>query len=126
MGAPHAELWGNGSRMTLLVIVGVAAVLGWVVAFPFVRKGLADIRRIPGTVWRVTGYTNRKAWRLKMLVGYALGGWPGAVFVLIWRRSEQRETLRDEWHLLIEERRARHEIVLAHYEDEPDEARRPR
>jgi hypothetical protein len=107
--------------MTLLGIVALAAVLGWVVCIPVVRKGLADVRRIPGAVWRMTGYTKRKTWKVRILVGYAFGGWPGALVVLLWRHSTERETLRDEWHLLIEERRARHEIVLAHYEDEPED-----
>jgi hypothetical protein len=110
--------------LTLAIVALSAAVLGWVVAFPFVRKGVADVGRIPGPVWRVSGYTNRKALRVRMIVGYILGGWPGGLAVLVWRRSEERETLRDEWHLLIEERRRRHEIVLADYEDQPDDAER--
>ncbi len=108
--------------MTSFAIVTFAAALaGWVVAFPIVRKGLADVGRIPGPVWRITGYADRKAWKVKIIGGYILGGWPGGLVVLVWRRSEERETLRDEWHLLVEERRARHEIVLAHYEDRPDD-----
>lgn len=107
---------------SLMIVVLCAAVLGWIVAYPFVRKGVADVGRIPGTVWRVTGYTDRKAWRNRMIAGYVIGGWPGLLVVLGWRRSQERETLRDEWHLLIEERRARHEIVLAHYEELPDDA----
>jgi hypothetical protein len=106
---------------SLAIVVGAAAVLGWVVAFPFVRRGVADVGRIPGTVWRVSGYTNRKSWRRRMIGGYLLGGWPGGLVVLVWRRSQERVDLRDEWHLLIEERRARHEIVLAHYEEQPDD-----
>ena len=47
-----------------------------IVAFPVVHKGLADVGRIPGPVWRITGYANRKAWRVRMIVGYASGGWP--------------------------------------------------
>jgi hypothetical protein len=105
--------------MTLLLPIAVVAVIGWIVAFPFVRKGLADLGRIPGSVWRVTGYRSRKQWRLAMRGGFLLGGWPGLLAVLGWRRSETREVLRDEWQILIEERRARREIVLAHYEDEP-------
>jgi hypothetical protein len=108
--------------MTLLALVAAFAALGYVVAFPFVRKGMADVGRIPKTVWRVSGYTDRQAWRLKILGSYLCGGWPGAAVVLVWRRSEEREALRDEWRLLVEERRARHEIVLAHYEAQPDEA----
>lgn len=107
--------------MTLLVLVAVAAVLGWVICFPVLRKGLADVRRIPGPVWRVTGYTDRKSWRARMIGGYVVGGWPGGFVVWRWRRSEEREVLRDEWQLLIEERRARHEIVLADYEDSPED-----
>jgi len=107
---------------SLTIVVLCAAILGWIVAYPFVRKGVADVGRIPGAVWRITGYRDRKAWRIRMIVGYVLGGWPGGLVVLVWRRSQERETLRDEWHLLIEERRARHEIVLAHYEDHPDDA----
>jgi hypothetical protein len=108
--------------MTLLALVAAFAAMGYVLAFPFVRKGLADVGRIPKSVWRVSGYTNRQTWRLLMFVSYLCGGWPGAVAVLVWRRSEEREALRDEWRLLVEERRARHEIVLAHYEEQPDEA----
>lgn len=107
--------------MTVLGLVAVVAILGWVICFPIIRRGLADVRRIPGAVWRVTGYRNRKAWRNRMVVAYVLGGWPGGLVVLVWRRSVERATLRDEWHLLIEERRARKEIVLAHYEDAEEE-----
>ncbi len=108
--------------MTLLFPVAVLALVGYVVAFPIVVRGTADLARIPGGIWRVTGYRNRKTWRHAMKGGYLLGGWPGAVVVLVWRRSEERVVLREEWELLIEERRRRHEIVLAHYEDAPDDA----
>ena len=106
--------------MTLLLMIAVGAALGYVVTFPIVRRGLSDVGRIPGAIWRITGYTNRRTWRVTIIGGYLLGGWPGAVVVLIWRRSEARAVLREEWHLLIEERRARHEIVLAHYEEPAD------
>jgi hypothetical protein len=116
------HLLGGRHAMTLLgTLALVAAALGWIVCLPIVRKGLTDVRRIPGGVWRITGYRNRKSWRWRMIGGYVLGGWPGGLAVWIWRRSEERQTLRDEWHLLIQERRARHEIVLAQYEDEPQD-----
>jgi hypothetical protein len=105
--------------MTLVFLIAAVAVLGWIVALPFVARGTADLARIPSPIWRITGYQSRKQWRLAMQVGYLLGGWPGLVAVLAWRRSETRLVLRDEWQILIEERRARREIVLAHYEDEP-------
>lgn len=107
--------------MTLLILVAVVVVLGWIIAFPFVARGTADLARIPGTIWRITGYHSRKNWRLAMQVGYLAGGWPGLVAVVAWRRSETRLVLRDEWQILIEERRARREIVLAHYEEAPDD-----
>jgi hypothetical protein len=107
--------------MHLLLLVVVMAVLGWVIAFPFVSRGVADLGRIPSPVWRLTGYRSRKNWRFAMVGGYLAGGWPGMLAVVAWRRSETRETLRDEWHILIEERRARREIVLANYEDEGEE-----
>jgi hypothetical protein len=107
--------------MTLLIPVVVLAVIGWFVAYPAVSKGVADLGRIPGSVWRITGYRSRKEWRRAMVGGYLLGGWPGLLAVVLWRRSETREVLRDEWHILIEERRARREIVLSNYEDEPEE-----
>jgi hypothetical protein len=105
--------------MTLGILVAVVAILGWVVAFPLAKRGIADLARIPGAVWRITGYRSRKQWRLSMQLGYLAGGWPSIVAVLAWRRSETRLVLRDEWQIMIEERRARREIVLAHYEDEP-------
>jgi hypothetical protein len=108
--------------MTLLIGLGIAAALGYVLVFPIVRRGLADLSRIPGPVWRMTGYRNRKVWRNAMVLGYLCGGFPAALVVLAWRRSEERVVLRDEWHLLIEERRARHEIVLADYEEQSDQA----
>lgn len=120
-GGSHATQ-GAGSEMHLLLPVAALAVVGWVVAFPFVTRGSADLGRIPGRVWRITGYRSRKSWRLAMWLGYLAGGWPGMVAVLSWRRSETREALRDEWHLLIEERRARREIVLARYEDDGTDA----
>jgi hypothetical protein len=107
--------------MTLLLPIAALAVIGWIVAFPFVRKAVADVQRIPGSVWRVTGYRTKKQWKLSIRLGYLLGGWPGLLVAVLWRRSDTRETLRDEWHILIEERRARREIVLAHYEDEPND-----
>jgi hypothetical protein len=111
--------------MTLLIPIAVLAVVGWIVAFPFVRKADADVRRIPSSVWRITGYRTKRQWKLAIRGGYVLGGWPGLLVVLAWRKSETREVLRDEWHLLIEERRARREIVLAHYEDETDDQPAP-
>jgi hypothetical protein len=114
-------LGGRHAMSPVGILALVAAALGWVVCLPILRKGLTDVRRIPGGVWRITGYRNRKSWRMRMIGGYVLGGWPGGFVVWMWRRSEERQTLRDEWHLLIEERRARHEIVLAHYEDEPED-----
>jgi hypothetical protein len=108
--------------MTIVLLVVLAlAVLGWIVTLPILRRGLADVGKIPSAIWRVTGYTNRKSWRLAMIGGYALGGWPGAAVVCKWRYGEERVVLRDEWKLLIEERRARHEIVLADFEEAPDE-----
>jgi hypothetical protein len=104
--------------MTLLIPLAVLAVVGWIVAFPIVAKGTADLARIPGAVWRITGYRSRKQWRLAMRGGFLLGGWPGLLAVVVWRRSETREVLRDEWHLLIEERRARRELNLSRLEDE--------
>ncbi len=121
-GRRQAELWGDGSRMTTLIGLGIIAVAGYVLMLPVVKRGLADVSRIPGPVWRMTGYRNKKAWHNAMLVAYLCGGWPTAVVVYGWRRSEERVVLRDEWHLLIEERRARHEIVIAHYEEQPDQA----
>jgi hypothetical protein len=111
--------------MVIPVLLVVIAVSGYVTALPIVRRGLADVGRIPGPVWRVTGYKNKKSWRVLMIAGYVCAGWPSVVVVLVWRRSEERVVLRDEWHLLIEERRARHEIVLADFEDAPDEAETP-
>jgi hypothetical protein len=108
--------------MSLLLPVAVLAVLGWIVAFPIVARGTTDLNRIPGSIWRITGYRTRKQWRLAMRGGYLLGGWPGLLAVILWRRSETREVLRDEWHLLIEERRARREVNLARHEaQEADE-----
>lgn len=108
--------------MKIFLLLAVAlAILGWVVTLPILRRGMMDIGKIPNAIWRITGYTNRKGWRVAMLGGYALGGWPGAAVVIKWRYGEERAVLRDEWKLLIEERRARHEIVLADFEQAPDE-----
>jgi hypothetical protein len=108
--------------MHLMIGFAVIVASGYVLMLPIVRRGFADVGRIPGPIWRMTGYRNRRAWKNAMILGYLCGGWPAAIVVLTWRRSEQREVLRDDWHLLIEERRARHEIVLSHYEEQPDEA----
>jgi len=56
-----------------------AAVLGWVVCFPVLRKGLGDVRRIPGAVWRGPPATrNRKSLaRPDDRPFMSLGGWPG-------------------------------------------------
>ncbi len=122
MGSFARRLLGGRHAMTRLGVLALAtAALGWIVCFPILQKGLADVRRIPGGVWRITGYRNRKSWRVRMIGGYALGGWPSAFVVWVWRRSDERTVLRDEWQLIIEERRSRREIVLAHYEDQPED-----
>ena len=49
MEAFARHLLGGRHAMSLLGILALAAAaLGWIVCLPILRKGLADVRRIPG------------------------------------------------------------------------------
>jgi hypothetical protein len=98
------------------IVAGVLLV-GYVVCLPLLLRGLRDIDRIPRRVWSYSGFTNRRAWRNGLIGGYLIGGWPSAIGIFAWRHGNTRAALRDEWKLLIEEKRRRHEIVLADHEE---------
>jgi hypothetical protein len=106
--------------------VGLLAfvVVGYVVGFFALARGLTDLERIPRRAWTNTGYQSRGTWRTGMLVGFAAAGWPAVGVVAAWRFSEARAAVREESKLLHaareEERQRRHEIVLADYEHDAE------
>jgi hypothetical protein len=110
-----------------LVVVLLA---GYVVALPGLLWGLADLRRIPGGVWRHAAQRPYPQWRTGMIGAYLICGWPVYVAVLLWWRGRERAELYEEWAELSRRKRekraamaGRHqrrpEIVLADYEDDP-------
>jgi hypothetical protein len=100
---------------------------GYVVALPGLLFGLADLRRIPGGVWRHAAQRPYPQWRTGMIGAYLLCGWPVYVAVLLWGRGRGRAELHEEWDELSRRKRARRAarreqtpvIVLAAYEDAP-------
>jgi hypothetical protein len=110
-----------------LVVVLLA---GYVLALPGLLWGLADLRRIPGGVWRHAAQRPYPSWRTGMIGAYAICGWPVYVAVFLWRRGRERADLYEEWADLSrrkQEKKAamagRHErkpvIVIADYEETP-------
>jgi hypothetical protein len=100
---------------------------GYVLALPGLLWGLADLRRIPGGVWRHAAQRPYPQWRTGMIGTYLICGWPVYVAVLLWWRGRERADLYEEWAELSrrkQEKKAamagRHErkpaIVLADYE----------
>jgi hypothetical protein len=119
------------ARRQLLALVFVS---GYVVAFVPVIWARRDLDRIPRSIWRYAAPRPRQIWSAALLTAYVCGGWPGLVVVTVWRFSADRAGLREEWahlHRRNVEARAQpppagpgepeHEIVLADYEDEPED-----
>ena len=75
--------------LVLLWTVGVGA------AVPVVLWFGRDLARISTRAWSVTGY-RRQPWQWGVLVGWASGGWPAIVIVLVWSKSVERRALHDE------------------------------
>ena len=101
---------------------------GYILALPGLLWGLADLRGIPGGVWRHAAQRPYPQWRMGMIGAYLLCGWPVYVAVLLWWRGRERAELLEEWAELSRRKRikraamaARHErpatIVLADEED---------
>jgi hypothetical protein len=86
--------------MTTKTLIVVLLVLGYVACLPVLLWGLADIRHIPGGVWRHAAQRPRAQWRSGMIAAYALGGWPVIGSMVVWRRSAERHDLLEEWDLL--------------------------
>lgn len=84
-----AMVWGAG------VIAMIPVAVWWA----------RDLSRIPGRIWWLNGQ-RRKAWQWAVLIGWAAGGWPAIVIVLVWSQSAVRKELiadaedeRQEYHL---------------------------
>jgi hypothetical protein len=108
-----------------LVVVLLA---GYVLALPGLLWGLADLRRIPGGVWRHAAQRPYPQWRMSMIGAYLICGWPVYVAALLWWRGRERADLYEEWADLSRRKRekkaamaGRHErgpvIVLADFEE---------
>ena len=82
-----------------MLLVLLALVTGFAVGIPAVIWGTRDIVRIPHWVWR-TERAREEPWLLAMLVGCALGGWPGVAVVLSWKSSHTRVALLEDWERL--------------------------
>ena len=67
--------------MTTKTLITVLLLAGYVAALPALLWGLADLRHIPGGVWRHAAQRPRAQWRAGMITAYALGGWPAFVSV---------------------------------------------
>jgi hypothetical protein len=120
----------------------IVLLAGYVVGVPGLLWGLADLRRIPGGVWRHAAERPYHQWRTSMIGAYLICGWPVYVAVLLWWRGRERADLYVEWAELSARKRARRRaaaeraaadpgavpapepvVVLADYEDEPAPSR---
>lgn len=70
----------------------LASVVGLVVGIPALVWTLADLRRIPATVWSRSPYS-RPLWSTVAVLGYLVGGWPAVVVAAAWRFSRDRSDL---------------------------------
>lgn len=70
----------------------VASLIGLVVGLPALVWVLADLRRIPASVWDRSPYS-RTLWSTVAVVGYLVGGWPVVVVAAAWRFSRDRADL---------------------------------
>jgi hypothetical protein len=94
--------------MTTKTAILALLLTGFVASAPVLWWGLADLKHIPGGVWRHSAQRPRRMWRAGMISSYALGGWPVIVAVWSWRHSTERANLLDEWkHLSERKRRSR-------------------
>jgi hypothetical protein len=113
-----------GSSAELVVVL----LAGYVVALPALLWGLADLRRIPGGVWRHAAQRPYVHWRTGLIGAYLICGWPVLFAALHWRRGHERAELHEEWAELSRRKREKkaamagrperaRTIVLADYED---------
>jgi hypothetical protein len=79
-------------------------VVGWVVALGPAIWAFTDLGRIPRRIWFWTGY-KREPWRAGVVVAWLLGGWAAIVVAIVWRRSEARRVLLEEFGELRDRRR---------------------
>lgn len=75
-----------------MLVVAVAVVLAYLVAYPAFAITYAELHRYPRHMW--TGIGNPYPWRRAIVVSYALLGLPVFVTVLVWRTSGSRRELR--------------------------------
>ncbi len=65
---------------------------GLVAMIPVAIWFARDLSRIPSRTWYWAGY-HRRPWQWAVLLGWAAGGWPGMVVVLVWSQSAVRSEL---------------------------------
>jgi hypothetical protein len=77
------------ARGWMLIVIVVLA--GYVIAYPVLVWMLHDLRRFHPHLW--TGYGNPHPWRVVLVAGYAVAGWPALVVAWAWRSSQTRREL---------------------------------
>ena len=80
----------------VVLLVAAGAVAGWILAYRPVERALADVARFPRSLWPYTGPHRRHHWRVLLIGGFALGGWPGMFAARAWYRAGQRAELLEE------------------------------
>src|SRR3954447_20873094 len=80
----------------VVVLLVLGAVAGWLLAFRSVERALTDIARFPRSLWPYTGPQRRHHWRMLLIGGYLLGGWPALFVASLWYKAGQRAELLEE------------------------------
>lgn len=75
-----------------MLVVGVAVLLVYLVAYPAFAITYAELHRYPRHMW--TGIGSPYPWRRAVVVSYALLGLPVFAVVLVWRTSGTRREMR--------------------------------
>ena len=86
-----ALVWGAG------VVAMIPVAIWWA----------RDLGRIPGHLWWMNGH-HRRPWQWAVLIGWAAGGLPAMVVVLVWSQSAVRRELLEDAEYERREYRLRH------------------
>lgn len=97
----------------------VVLLAGYVVGLPALLWALADMKRIPGGVWRHAAQRPYPQWRVGMISAYALLGWPAIFSAAAWLRGRERADLLAEWAELSARKRKRRRSAATRTAAEP-------
>jgi hypothetical protein len=83
----------------MMVDLGAVWLTGLLVTIPVAVWWAREIGRIPHRAWYWTAH-HRRPWQWAFLLGWAAGGWPAIVIVVVWLQSDVRRDVLDETNAL--------------------------